>query len=929
MRSQDQLLTTKLYIPPARSDLVPRSRLTQQLDKGMTRKLTLISAPAGFGKTTLLSEWHSSPPGNKWPLAWVSLAEGDNDPARFWAYVIAALQTLQPDLGKDTLDLLQAGPDYPSSLESMLTLLINQIMTSSIASEGDFALVLDDYQVLESDIIHNGLTFLLDNLPPQMHLIIASRIDPPLPLARLRARHQLIELREADLRFTADEATMFLNKVMGLNLSTDNIAALEAHTEGWVAGLQLAAISLQGQASISDFIGSHHYVLDYLTEEVLYRQPENVQNFLLQTSILERLCGSLCDAVTGQDNSAAMLKTLAQANLFITPIDEYRNWYRYHHLFADLLRHQLNQTQGKQVAELHRRAAAWYASEGFTQGAVDHALAARDFEYAGDLIEKVYKNMFTRGEVVALLTWLASFPPEQIRTRPQLCLIQAWALFFRGKLDAAEQWVQEAVDKLEISIDDLPKANEVANPETHNLLSQMMALLAQISLIHGDIAQAVALSHQALEELPDDEAALRGMVALNLGTAYWVQGDVEAANRAMAEVRAISRASDHVTALLTTTNLAEIRRIQGHLNQAELLYRRALQLTAESNEPLLPTIVGLAHVGLGHVLYEWNELEPATRHLKQGIELGQQGASGRVLTTGYVGLSRVFQAQGKWNEAMEMIQQAKRLAQGLELSLIQAWISTMQARLWIAQGNLRAAAQWARETELTLGDKIDNLREFEDITLVRLQMAEGKTVESIEFLKRLQQKVQETGRTRSIIEVLILQALAYQSQQLLPAPSGQKANLEALSSYDKEGMKALEQALLLAEPEGYIRLFADEGSPMAALLLQFTETRQTQPAVKQQSAPAYLNKLLASLGVDALVPSSPAYQDSQPLVDPLSEREFEVLQLIAAGLTNQEILEKLVIARGTLKTHIRNIYRKLAVNSRLQAVTKAKALKLL
>lgn len=907
------LLTTKLYIPSAPPDLAPRPRLTGRLNEALRvgRKLILISAPAGFGKTTLLSQWRMTPPGSEWPLVWVSLDEDDNDPVRFWDYIVAALTKLQPGLGETTLAWLHS--PQPPLFESILASLINDLATITY----DFALVLDDYHLIEDASVHSALTFLLDHLPPQMHLIIMSRADPPLPLARWRARRQLTELRATDLRFTLDEAAIFLNQVMGLDLSAADVAALEARTEGWITGLQLAAISMRERADSAGFIkaftGSHSYILDYLTEEVFQRQPDKVQTFLLQTSILNRLTGPLCDAVTGQQDGQATLKVLERSNLFIAPMDDQRHWYRYHQLFVDLLRHRLHQVQADDVPELHHRAATWYEHAGFIDEAVGHALAARDFEYAARLIEQISKTMFIRGEMTALQRWLAALPEDRLRVRPQLYLLSAWALFLTGKLDAAEQRLQDIEREFSLSQDQFTGSNEDMSLEIQSMLSQVTGLYAQVALMRGDISRAIEMSRQALAHLPESELAIRSLIALNLGTAYWLKGDAAAAKQVLTEVKSISQTADASIALMTTANLAELLRLQGHLAQAALLYQRALQLATETEGPQLPVIAGLAHVGLGVLLCEWDDLDAATFHLRKGIELGQQGAGGRVLTTGYLGLARVYHAQKDLGRALEMAHQAEQLVRGLDLALILALIQAIRARLWLAQGNIAAASRWAQECELDADNEIDSIRVFEYTTLARLLIAQGEPEKATRLLNRLFQMTGATQPIRSTVEILVLQAIAFQAQNDLA-----------------QALAVLESALSLAEPEGYVRLFADEGAPMAALLLQFLETRSTPRSVTASPTSDYLRKLLAALGTGPKVAAKLSRSGApQPLTEPLTGRELEVLQLIAAGLSNREIAEKLVIAESTLKTHLKNTYRKLDARSRTQAIVTAKKLNLL
>ena len=610
------ILTTKLYIPPPQPKVVLRPRLIERLNEGLHRKLTLISAPAGFGKTTLLSEWVA---GCEKPAAWLSLDEGDNDPTRFLAYLVAALQTIAPNIGEGVLGVLQS--PQPPPTESILTALLNEIDTV----EDDFVLVLDDYHVIDGKAVDDALTFLLEHLPPGMHLVIATREDPHLPLARLRGRGQLTELRAADLRFTPDEAAEFLNQVMGLNLSAEDIAALETRTEGWIAGLQLAALSMQGLADVTSFIksftGSHHFVLDYLVEEVLKQQPESVQTFLLRTSILERLCGPLCDAVlldpavSGQET----LEYLERANLFLVPLDNERRWYRYHHLFADLLRQRLHQsdtspTEDKEwdVAELHIRASIWYEDNGLEIEAFQHAAAANDVERAARLIEGEGMPLHFRGAVAPVLSWLESLPTTELDARPSLWVIYASSLLFVSQTTGVEQKLQAAEAALQDAEPD---------DKTRDLLGHIAAIRATLAVIQHDVETIIAQSRRALEYLHPDNMPVRTATTWTLGYAYQLQGDRAAASQAYSEAIAISEAIGHsIITILATTGLGNVQEADNQLHLAAQTYRRVLQL---AGDPPLP-ITCEAHLGLARISYEWNDLDTAQKHGQQSVQLARQ-----------------------------------------------------------------------------------------------------------------------------------------------------------------------------------------------------------------------------------------------------------------------------------------------------------------
>ncbi len=897
----EALLTTKLYVPRAHPNLVPRPRLSKRLEEGMRNKLTLVSAPAGFGKTTLLSEWQRMHSSYEYPIAWVALDEDDNNPTRFLSYFVAALQTVIEDVGYAALASLRS--PQPPPIESLLTALINEIA----AIPEDFALVLDDYHLMEAEPVHDAVTFLLDHLPSRMHLVIASRTDPPLPLSRLRARGQMTEIRADDLRFTSEEAAAFLEDMMGLNLSAEDVGALEKRTEGWITALQLAALSMQGRDDVSGFIeaftGSNRYVLDYLAEEVLQKQPEQVQAFLLQTSILDRLSGALCDAVTGKDDGQAMLERFERANLFIVPLDQERHWYRYHHLFAEFLRGRLWRIQPQRVPELHRRAAEWYEEHGSISEAVRHALVAEDFERAARLVEQTRGAMITRDELNTLLGWLEALPDKLVRSRPPLCLAYAWVLVLTGQVDAVEARLRDA----EFALDTISAEPE----ERARVLGEVAAARAEIARMRGELPRAIELSHQALEILPEDTLLLRSVVALNLGSAYWISGDTRAASQASSEAAILSQAAGNTyVTLVALRGLALVKAAQGRLREAAELYRRALRLGLEQGYEMLP-VMGYVHMGLGELLREWNDLEAALYHLTEGIELCKQGGLVVPLPDGYISLSLVKQARGDKVGALATAQEGEELVRRHNITLPIAKLAAHRARLSLAHGDVEAIASWACESDLGIDEESTFQDEFERTTLARVLIAEDRPEEALRLLERLLEAARAEGRTGSEIECFTLQALALRA------------------AHDTAGaVNALARALSLAELEGYVRIFVDEGAPMAALLQQVLETQKEErlAATLPDISREYVGTLLAAIKEEtAPLPRAAA---GSP-VDPLSERELEVLRLIASGASNRDIARKLFVSLSTVKTHINNIYRKLEVRTRTQAVARARESKLL
>ncbi len=957
------LLKTKLYIPPVRPELVSRPRLLERLNAGLHRKLTLISAPAGFGKTTLLSEWINSgvrsrqyevgieqgrtneicpTPYSLLPtprFAWVSLDEGDNDPTRFLAYFIAALQTIEANIAKGALSALQS--PQPPPTEAILTALINEIA----AIPDRMVLVLDDYHLIEARPIHDALTFLLRHLPPQIHLAMATRDDPHLPLARLRASGQLTELRATDLRFSSSEAAEFLNQVMGLDLSAEDIAALETRTEGWIAGLQLAAISMQGREDatslIESFTGSHRFVLDYLVEEVLEQQSESVQTFLLRTSILDRLCGPLCDAVLSSgaplrlqeqgsagefspspllprtsaplhlDSSASgqeTLEYLEHANLFIIPLDEERRWYRYHHLFSDLLRQRLRQTQLEQVPTLYHRASEWYEQNGFIDEAIEHALRAEDFERAAYLIEEHVDAIWQRGEHTKLRRWLAGLPVELVFSKPHLCILHAWNLFTSGQQDAAERSLQAAEKALGASTDLATETSPIERDQPPGsdrmkIQGRAAAIRAFLASYRGDVPGIIQYARQALEYLPEQDLTWRSTATIALGDAYSFNGDTVAAYRARLEAWEASKAAGNIyMILIASLKFAVTLRQQGQLQRVLEICQQQLQLANESGVSQT-VVVGWLLAIWGEVLAELNDLDGAIHRAKNGAELTERGKDVMVIGWSNLCLMRVLFSRGDIAGADKIIQKMENIARKHHVppwitNLMAAW----QARIWLAQDNLDAASQWVGERGLDADGDPTYPHEMEYIVLARILIAQGRLDETARLLQRLLEATETGGRTSRVIQILMLQALAFQA-------GGDTAR----------AMTTLEKALTLAEPGGFIRTFVDEGPPMARLLYE---------AVTRGIAPDYARRLLATFPIaepeqtDSLKTPAPKSE----LVEPLSERELQVLELIAAGLTNPEIAARLFLALNTVKAHTRNIYGKLGVHSRTQAVARARDL---
>jgi LuxR family maltose regulon positive regulatory protein len=891
--ASDALVSTKLRPSQARPKLVARPWLIAKLGPEAGRKLTLISAPAGFGKTTLLVEWLRERADGEGSVAWLSLDEGDNDPTRFLSYLVAALGTVREGIGEGVLSALRS-PE-PPRIQALAAALINELAVLP----GELTIVLDDYHLIDAEPIHGMLSFLLEHLPPNVHLLISSRVDPPLQLSRLRARNQMVELGAAELSFTSEEAATFLNSVMGLNLSAEDAAVLEERTEGWIAGLQLAALSMRDRKDISGFIeafsGSHRDVLDYLAEEVLSGQPDRVQEFLLETSILDHLTAPLCDALTGRSDGQELLERLEKDNLFVVALDDERRWYRYHHLFRDFLRSRLERESPRRVFELHCRAAAWYEENGWMTEAVGHALASGDHERAADLVERAIGQTWFRGEVATLLGWLEALPEAAKRRRPRLLLEHATALMWVGRLEGVEPLVGEAERIVGVE----------AAEDVHRryLLGYAAATRAWHANLLGDPRRGVGYARRALELLPDDPRP-RTFAAFSLAAAYSFAGDFEAASATFAEAAELGLAAGHdYLALEAMGYHAELQIARGRLREADGILRRALGFAAERGDGSLPA-TGEVQVATGELLYEWNDLDSAEDTLTEGVRLARRTGQLGSLVDGYVSLSRLKLAQGDADGALGAAREAERLARSSGVGQFIVEAAAWKSQLRLARGELATATSELERVSVGEDDPVF-VREIEQLARARLLIARGEQDEALRLLADLRKAAQAAGRTGREIEILALQALILHAK-------GEK----------ERAVSTLTQALALGQPEGYVRTFVDEGPQMAALISEVLEAHQRGRLYPPDLISAhYLRKLRAALEQEA----SPGAK----LPEPLSERELEVLALVAAGKTNQEIARELFVAKSTIKTHIKNIYGKLGTRNRAQAVARARELNLI
>jgi len=906
----DVLLATKLHLPRPPAGLVPRPRLVEALNAGLARGRVLVCAPAGFGKTALLADWAQ---GSRCPVAWLCLDAGDSDPARFWRYVLAALDRARPGLAGRVGPLL--GPPSPRSFEGLVTALVNELAAQPDADE--VVLVLDDYHLIGSEVVHASVAFLLEHLPPGLHLVVASRADPPLPLARERGRGQLAELRSAELRFTAAEAAALLAAAAESGLPEAAVAALVDRTEGWAAGLQLAGLSLRGQpdaaAFVAAFTGSHRFVLDYLTDEVLARQSGQVREFLLATSVLDRLSGELCDAVTGRPGGQAMLQQIERAGLFVVPLDEVRGWWRYHHLFADLLRARLHEDQPGRVPELHRAAADWSDEHGLADDAIRHALAAGDAAWAAQLMEQHVETLLRHSEGATLRRWLSALPPETLRARARLCVAQAVGAIVGGQVEAAAPLIDDAERAYAATADEPsePSAGQ-ADSVLANVPGWIAFMRAEIARLRGDTARALECDRQALAQLGDGDFYLRLIVGTGFVAAIdWLCGQLEQAERGLAEVIAERRSvGEGFLAMRAGYDLGLIQHAQGRLDAALATYRRALETgdgAAGDHQPYL----GMAHVGLAGVLYERGELTAAVDHATRGVTLCRDLAFTQPLATGLATVAQIRQAQGDAAAAAAVMDEAQQVELSPQVVALLNPVPSLWARLKLAHGDLAAIARWSAERGLGPDDEPSYIREPEYLALARMLLVQKPPGQAIALLERMLDLAVSQARTGSVIEIQALRALAL-------AGSDRGAALDALA-----------EALTLARPQGYVRVFADEGAPMHALLTQLT-ARRGPPPTARGITPGYLAALLrACRPVPAAPPPARAGTAPPGLAEPLTDRETDVLRLIAAGKSNQRIAHELVITLDTVKKHVSHVLGKLGAVNRTEAATRARQLGLI
>jgi LuxR family transcriptional regulator, maltose regulon positive regulatory protein len=917
----DQLLATKFFIPVSSHALIPRPRLIELLNMSLECPLTLVSAPAGFGKTTLLSTWVQSLLAERSRIAWVSLDEGDNEPVLFWMYVLSALDSQQPGLCAQLVTYLQTQQAPP--LRSVLQTLINRLAEQS----EQLLLILDDYHLVTEQAIHASLTYLVEHLPPQLHLILATRADPPLPISLLRARGHLLEVRTDQLRCTPDEVMAFLEKTARIQLSQDMVGEVATRTEGWLVGLQLLGLSLQGHADAGDLLeevsGSQRYIFDYLIEEVFQSQSASAQTFLLHTSILKRLSAPLCDAILQQSGSQQMLEQLERANLFIVSLDTQRRWYRYHALFTEALRHRLEQTQPAFVPILHHRASQWYAQQGHLNEAISHAITAQQWQWAADLIEQVYPRIWGNSEHAMVRRWLEKLPAEVMRSRPRLCLAYAKTLFMVSSYTTIERWLQDAETALRgTSPAPTNETAETGAPppsaqhERDNLFGEIASYRAIIIGYYlGEGHSVLTFCKQALAHLPEQNLLARAEVAYAQSLAYHSFGDIVAAIQSTKEATALAQAAgDTSSTIIYLCRTAYSLLLHGKLHEVVQIAQQAALLGT--------TPVGLPHAMMcwayifhADAVREWNRLDEALDLALQGVRLSEQTETIVALYLGYTILMRIYLARGEMDAARLAFQGAEEaLTKTYSPYRRDAYLIVNWVQFWLANGELERAMNWAQELAQHTSVQSPFAREREDVARARILLVQKMPSEALSLLEPLQVNAEKQERWSHVIEMKVVQALAHHMRH-----------------EDQEALTVLAQSVHLAEPEGYIRTFVDEG-PQIAVLLSLLRQQE-----RKKGPTPYLEALLAAFSPEGITHKPPlrgldqprGRLLEQPLVEPLSVRELEVLHLVARGDSNQEIAEVLVIALDTVKRHVTHIFEKLGVNNRVQAVARARALGLL
>ncbi len=900
----EALLRMKLFIPPIRGKRVARPALVDRINNNSDKELILVSAPAGFGKTTLLAEWAAQA---NLIVAWLSLDNEDNDPYRFLRYVIAALDSALTSTKANSVATAQAMLQsvQPLPIQTILVALINDL-TEVVKP---FALVLDDYQFITSPAIDEALTFILRHLPHHMRLVIASRVDPNLPLHLLRAAQHLLEIRTEDLRFTGNETAEFMNVVMDLHLSEQDLSTLTGRTEGWIVGLQMAALSLQGASDRSAFVrslsGSHRYILDYLIEEVLDHQSEQIRSFLLRTSILDRFCAPLCDVLLeDREDSQEILDHLNRSNTFLTPLDDVGYWYRYHHLFADLLRVRLQRTHPEVLQSLHLCASQWYEQAGLPEEAIRHAFAANDLERTSRLVEQSAIEIMSRGEMSSLLRLIESLPEDLVRSRPALGIFYAWALTFSGQSDRAELQLLQ-IEK------QIPPGD--TGRQAREILGSIAIIRGLLADFRGEMIPAIELARRADELLPDDNKAERSIIPFVLGDGYIATGELDKAEQAFEKIQKLGLASGNLwTFSVGLHKLALVKRLQGKLRSVEALYREAIRFASERGGQRYGSM-GATYVGLGDVLRERNELEAARKMVSQAIVDMERWQNPTDLVNGYVTLARITLAQGEVGQSQDAIDKAEEIARlGKTFPITRATLDACQVRLWLAKGDLASATQWLKEKQLedrlySLDMQLDFVNELECISVARVLIARKELDHAHDLLTDVAEIAESARRVGRWIEILALLGLVLQR-------SGKR----------DQAVSTLQRSLALAESEGYVRIFLDEGEKMEELLQACN--RNAQGSLK-----AYIDQLLLIFLTSPYGKAgiAPFHDRATSLVEALTERETDVLHLLVAGLSNREIAQRLVLTEGTVKTHTHNLYGKLGARSRTYAIARAKELKLI
>jgi LuxR family maltose regulon positive regulatory protein len=900
------ILGPKLYIPLPRPGFVPRPRLVERLNEELQSgcKLILISASAGFGKTTLLGEWigHLGK-----PVAWLSLEKEDNDPGRFWAYVLAAIRTIQPDLGDDIIDLQFSSPQ--SHTDAVLTPLVNKIS----AFPDPIVLILDDYHVIDSSSIQEGMIFLLDHIPAQLHLVIAGRADPPWPLARWRTLGQLMEIRAADLRFTPEETDDFLRRTMKLDLSIQEIAALEERTEGWIAGLQMAALSLQGRENVREFIdafaGSNRYIFDYLIEEVFARQPAEVQDFLLKTSILVHLSAPLCDAMLKRTDSRKMLHELEKANLFLIPLDDERQWYRYHHLFRDLLGRRLEQTEHDHIAELHRRASQWYAANNFLSEAIHHALDARDFPLVNELVSGNALAIVEHSELFDVLRQFERIPDDQLLLKPWLCVAYAWVKAHADPTAGLDLVLQQAESCL-VGLENVS--------QSQRLSSHLVAIRAYVAWVKGDADKALELAQKSLESVPEGDRTIRPYLLGIEGLAWQYLNKLPAAIQSFNMAITANNGTNINYDILTNSHLAFAYLLQGHLHKAYTLCRHNVDLAGKSiQSPSHIPVLAYSFCIMGIILLEWNQVESALSCARQSAALAQQWKQADALHFTLNYLSKILCAAGSMDDAFAVNDRAMRLADSISPWYFQL-TACNEAWLNLVKGDARATARRLEEIEPQVREKKGTYL----VIKVSLLNAQENYQEVLAAVDGPIDELEQCGEHWISVNLMLFQALA----------------LQALDR-EEEAIRVVRRCLALTAPEDYIRIYIEKGAPMVRLL---------KHAKSQGIEPEYIKRLLFAFNAPSrprgsILPSWSQFiyrkdigrgkREIQPPVKeyvvPLSERELEILRLLESSMNTPEIARELYISVGTVRTHIKNIYRKLEVNGRREAILRAKELGLI